>query len=81
VLIVQGTTIDHVAGRLAKARARPELAGWLQVRGAFEVHGWTRRGGRWYCKRVTVRPEDLAGVVITAPPRRAGRQPTLPGFE
>jgi hypothetical protein len=70
ILIVQTTTVDHVAARRAKARARPELAVWLQAGGAFEVHGWCLRAGRWHVRRVAVRPEDLAAVEVQAPPRR-----------
>jgi hypothetical protein len=70
VLLVQATTADHVATRLAKARARPELAAWLLAGGAFEVHGWCRRGGRWHVRRVAVRPEDLAAVEVQPLPRR-----------
>jgi hypothetical protein len=44
---------DHVANRLAKAKARPELRSWLAA-GAIEVHGWTKRGGKWRVKRVAV---------------------------
>jgi hypothetical protein len=70
VLIVQATTADHVAGRLAKARTRPELAAWLRAGGAFEVHGWCLRAGRWHVRRVVVRAEDLAAVEVQALPRR-----------
>jgi hypothetical protein len=73
-LLVQATTVDHLAGRLAKARGRPELAAWLRAGGAFELHGWALRAGRWYCKRVAVRAEDLAAVVLTAAPRRRRRR-------
>jgi hypothetical protein len=69
-LLVQATTADHAGHRLNKARAQPELALWLRAGGAFEVHGWTRREDRWHVRRVAVRPEDLAGVVLAAPPRR-----------
>ena len=70
VLLVQATTIDHVAHRLAKAKSKPELAAWLRAGGAFEVHGWVCRGGRWQVKRVAVRAEDSGDVVIEAPQRR-----------
>jgi hypothetical protein len=73
-LLVQTTTSDHTAHRLNKARARPELALWLKAGGAFELHGWTRRNGRWDVHRLTVRPDDLAGVVLVAPPRRRRRK-------
>jgi hypothetical protein len=78
VLIVQATTADHVAARLAKARGRAELAAWLSAGGAFEVHGWRRLGRRWNVRRVAVRTEDLATVEVQALPRRClrGKTPT-----
>jgi hypothetical protein len=66
-LLVQATTAAHVADRLAKARARPALALWLRAGGAFEVHGWAKRGDRWHVKRVGISPEDLAGVILESP--------------
>jgi hypothetical protein len=69
-LLVQATTRDHAANRLAKARARPELLAWLKAGGRFEVQGWTRRAGRWQVRVISVRPEDLAGVILAGPPRR-----------
>jgi hypothetical protein len=71
-LLVQTTTADHVAHRLAKAKRRPELALWLRAGGLFEVHGWYRRAGRWSARRIAVRAEDLADVILDAP-RRRGR--------
>jgi hypothetical protein len=68
--IVQARTADHVAARLAKARARPELAVWLQAGGAFEVWSWCRRAGGWHVRRVAVRPEGLAAAEVQALPRR-----------
>jgi N6-adenosine-specific RNA methylase IME4 len=72
-LLIQVTTAGHVAHRLAKAKARPELAAWLRAGGRFVVHGWSRRkNGKWEVKQVEVRGEDLAGVVLCVPrPRRA----------
>jgi hypothetical protein len=73
-----------VSNRLAKAKGRPELAAWLRAGGRFEVHGWRLRAGRWVIRRVEVRGEDLADVVLCAPrPRRARkgeRQGLLPGL-
>jgi hypothetical protein len=67
-LLVQATSAGHVADRLQRCRSRAELALWLRAGGRFEVWGWGPRG----LKRVAVRPEDLAAVVLTAPrPRRA----------
>jgi hypothetical protein len=81
ILLVQATTADHVANRLAKAKARPELLAWLKSGGCFSVWGWTRREGHWTCKRVAVLPEDLAEVVLGAPRhrrrRKGNRQRTL----
>jgi hypothetical protein len=51
-LLVQATTTDHTASRLAKARGRAELAAWLRAGGAFEVWGWCKRNRRWEGKRV-----------------------------
>jgi hypothetical protein len=78
-LIVQCTSMGHVGDRLAKARACPELAVWLRAGGAFQVHGWTRRAGRWTAKVVEVQAEALSAVVVQAPTRRrrANRQREL----
>jgi hypothetical protein len=63
-LLVQTTTLDHVAHRLAKSKGRPELAAWLRAGGLFQVHGWKRRGVKWEVKIVAVAADDLAGVVV-----------------
>ncbi len=78
-LIVQSTSADHVAHRLAKARGRPELALWLKAGGAFQVHGWAKRDGRWRCRVVEVRAWDLQPVEVQSLPRRRrrGRQRLL----
>jgi len=73
-LIVQATTAAHVAHRLAKAQKLPALAAWLRAGGAFEVWGWFSRDGRWHVRRVAVRPEDLAAVVLQGPQRRRQRR-------
>src|SRR5262245_40135020 len=54
ILGVQATTEAHVAHRLAKARALPELAAWLRSGGTFQVWGWCRRGRKWDVKIVAV---------------------------
>lgn len=73
-LLVQATSIGHVADRLARCRVRPELALWLRAGGVFEVWGWSWRGGQWQLKRVQVSPNDLQTVLLEAPrPRRARR--------
>jgi hypothetical protein len=78
-LIVQATTVGHVRHRLDKARALPELAGWLRAGGQFQVWGWAKRGKRWAVKIVAVQLEDLAAVILEAPPRRRGGRKWVPG--
>jgi hypothetical protein len=70
VLLVQATTVDHVAARLTKARGRPELASWLAAGGSFEVWGWALRAGRWHVRRVAVHAKDLAAAVTADLSRR-----------
>ncbi len=72
-LIVQTTSLPNVAHRLAKARRQAELGLWLKAGGFFEVHGWTRRNGRWACKRIVVHQGDLAAEVVQCPPRKRRR--------
>jgi len=73
-LLVQTTSAAHVGDRLAKAKARPELAIWLAAGGRFEVHGWARRAGGWRCRVVEVRAGDLEPMELVAlPKRRRGR--------
>jgi len=67
-LLVQCTSLGHVADRLAKAKGRPELATWLAAGGQFEVWGVSKRG----VKRVAVTGADLAEETVVAPPRRSG---------
>lgn len=64
---------SYVGDRLAKARARPELAAWLRAGGRFEVWGWYQRGKVWRVKIVAVRGQDLAAVPVLAPKRRGRR--------
>lgn len=67
-LLVQCTSLGHVADRLTKAKGRPELATWLAAGGQFEVWGLGKRG----VKRVAVTGQDLAEATIVAPLRRSG---------
>lgn len=80
-LLVQTTSLSNVPSRLAKAKARPELAAWLKAGGSFEVHGWTRRGDGPKVKIVSVRADELQTCILQAPPRkqRGERQRTLFG--
>jgi hypothetical protein len=70
LLLVQATTAGHVAARLSKARMLPDVAAWLRAGGLWECWGWSCQAGRWHVRRVALRPEDLATIVIQAPPRR-----------
>lgn len=75
LLLVQCTSLAHVADRLAKARGRPELAAWLRAGGRFSVWGWFKRAGRWQVRIVAVRAGDLEAVPIGPARRRRGRKP------
>ena len=70
ILLVQATSAGHVADRLAKARAIPELTCWLRSGGEFEVWGWRLVDGRWQVRRVAVLADDLAPVVLSTISRR-----------
>jgi hypothetical protein len=71
ILLVQVTTADHVAHRLAKARARPELRAWIRAGGRFEVHGWSKgKDGRWRVRIVAVTGHYLEPIDLTPMPRR-----------
>lgn len=72
VLLIQATTAGHLGDRLARCRARPELAAWLASGQRFEVWGWHRADGRWAVRRVAVQRGDLA--VDLTPRTRARRQ-------
>ena len=74
ILLVQATTAAHVSHRLAKARARPELAAWLRAGGRFSVWGWARRNCRWHVREVDVQGEELQAVPLSPPRRRRGRR-------
>jgi hypothetical protein len=81
VLGVQATTRAHLAHRRAKVAALPALRTWLAAKNRFQLHGWYRDGGRWEVKIVELRPEDLAGVVVQAPPRRSRKAVQADLFE
>jgi hypothetical protein len=86
IVLVQVTTAGHLADRLAKVRAAPELPGLLAGGCKVQLHGWKRHGKRWRVKLVDVGPGDL-GPAAAAPLRRrrrrrrtGDRQQLLPGF-
>lgn len=71
-LLVQVTTGDHVAARLAKCHGEPRLRLWLQAGGAFAVHGWRLAGPagarkRWALRAVPVTLADLPNPEETHP--------------
>src|SRR5262245_37525671 len=73
VALIQVTTADHLAGRLAKVKAVPDLAGILAAGCKVQVHGWKQQGTRWRVKVVELRAEDLQAAVMCPLPRRARR--------
>jgi hypothetical protein len=70
VLLVQCTTAGHVADRLRRVKARPELPQLLRAGVTVEVWGWSLVGGEWQVRRVAIKAEGLEPVVLRAPPRR-----------
>jgi hypothetical protein len=78
-LLVQVTSAANMASRVAKARARPELAVWLQTGGRFEVHGWRQVDGRWHVRVVELKAADAEPVVLAAPPRKRRKSRWAPG--
>jgi hypothetical protein len=63
-LAVQTTSDSNLASRLAKVRSCPEAAIWIRAGGRVECHGWSKRGGKWTCRRIAVTSEDLANIRI-----------------
>jgi hypothetical protein len=74
---VQATSASNLAAGVKKARQQPELGTWLACGNRFDCWGWARRGRRWHVGRVAIRGEDLAPVLLTAAPRRRGKQRQL----
>jgi hypothetical protein len=78
IMLVQATTVDHLAGRVSKAKGIPELRIWLKSGGTFEAHGWAKKNGYWRIRRIEVSREDMADVVLTPRRRpRPAKQPEL----
>jgi hypothetical protein len=73
VVLVQITTADHLAARLAKVRAAVELPGVLAAGCRVQVHGWCRVGGCWRVRVIEVEAADTEpAVVVDLPQRRRG---------
>jgi hypothetical protein len=73
-LLVQCTSGAHVGDRLKRIKARWELPLLLRSGVGVEVWGWYKHDQRWRVKRVAVRAEDLADVVLDAPRHRRQRK-------
>jgi hypothetical protein len=68
---VQATSLPNLAARLKKAAAQPELRTWVGAGNRFECWAWAKRaGGGWEVKRVALTGDDLAPLVLRAPPRK-----------
>ncbi len=74
IALVQVTTADHLAHRLAKVQGIPELPAILAAGVKVMVHGWARCGGKWHARIVEVVQADLQPVVVDGPPRRTGKR-------
>jgi hypothetical protein len=73
IFLIQVTTASNLASRLAKAKGRPELAGWLRSGGRVQFHGWAKRGAKWQVRIVELVSEDLALVPVQKFARRGRR--------
>jgi hypothetical protein len=69
-LLVQTTSLPNLSSRTKKAKAEPRLKAWLGCGGRFELHGWSKRDGRWTVRRVQLAGQDLQAVELTPRPRR-----------
>lgn len=60
-LAIQATTGANAAARVTKIKALPEARTWLECGHRIEVHVWRllKSTGRWECRVVEVRLEDL----------------------
>jgi hypothetical protein len=60
VLGIQCTSGSNAAARRTKALATPGLRDWLASgHCTFEVWSWSKRGGRWCCRRQALALTDL----------------------
>jgi hypothetical protein len=70
-VLVQTTSGSNVTSRVRKIQGSPIAPIVLGSGGRIEVHGWLLRGGRWHCRRIEIRTEELTPVEIGPPvPRR-----------
>jgi hypothetical protein len=68
IILVQATTIGHVAHRLGKIKRLPELPGLLAAGFLIQIHGWACQDGHWRAKIVEVQADGLPAII--AGPRR-----------
>jgi len=73
-MLVQTTTATNLSARRIKVCASPAARLWIRAGGRIELHGWEQRAGRWCCRRLELKGEDLAPVDLTPRPRRRGRR-------
>jgi hypothetical protein len=79
LVLIQCTSDTNVAARIGKAKAEPRLRTWLACGQRFEVWGWSKRAGRWVCRRIPLVLDELADIAAIVPPRRkrARQEPCL----
>jgi len=58
-MLVQTTTQDNAAKRVAKILAEPRAETWLRSGCSIVVHGWAKRGGRGERKTWSVSERDV----------------------
>ncbi len=75
LLLVQCTSDANISSRVNKAKVEPRLRTWLaDPSRMFEVWGWSRRDGRWECRKVPVVLDEVGDVVPIIPDRRKPRK-------
>lgn len=75
ILGLQVTSASNVAARLAKLRAQPDVATWLETGGRAQVWGWKKVNGHWHARIIELLPGDV-NATMQKPPRTR-RQPRM----
>ena len=70
-LAVQATTVSNIASRRRKLRASDALPRMLAAGWRVELHGWTKKNGRWQVRREAARPDheglgDVARIAVAS---------------
>ncbi len=73
IMLVQTTTGDNFAARIAKVKAEPRAAIWLASKGRIQVHGWAKRAGaERECRILEITAADTTSPML--PPETPAQQ-------